>query len=112
MKNFTNYVDYDKKENLKMGSKLVHGALGTEPLTGSVSFPIFQTATFRFRGLEDSLGYDYTRCQNPTIEELERTMAILEEGTEGFRQQAGGYYPGGAPAGRGHSAEQPVQPAP
>lgn len=89
MKNFTNYVDYDKKENLKMGSKLVHGALGTEPLTGSVSFPIFQTATFRFRGLEDSLGYDYTRCQNPTIEELERTMAILEEGTEGFALSSG-----------------------
>lgn len=89
MKNFSNYVDYDKKENLKMGSKLVHGALGTEPLTGSVSFPIFQTATFRFRGLEDSLGFDYTRCQNPTIEELERTMAILEEGTEGFALSSG-----------------------
>ena len=89
MKNFTNYVDYDKKENLKMGSKVVHGALGLEPLTGAVSFPIFQTATFRFRGLEDSLGFDYTRCQNPTIEELERTIAILEEGREGFAFSSG-----------------------
>lgn len=89
MKNFSNYVDYDKKENWKMGSKLVHGALGTEPMTGAVSFPIFQTATFRFRALEDSLGFDYTRCQNPTIEELERTMAILEEGTEGFALSSG-----------------------
>lgn len=80
MKNFTNYEDYDKKENLHFGSKAVHGALGTEPLTGSVSFPIFQTATFRFRGLQDSLGFDYTRLQNPTIQELERTLAILEEG--------------------------------
>lgn len=89
MKNFSNYVDYDKKENLKMGSKLVHGALGSDPMTGAVSFPIFQTATFRFRALEDSLGFDYTRCQNPTIEELERTMAILEEGTEGFALSSG-----------------------
>lgn len=80
MKNFTNYEDYDKKEHLHFGSKAVHGALGTEPLTGSVSFPIFQTATFRFRGLQDSLGYDYTRLQNPTVQELERTLAILEEG--------------------------------
>lgn len=80
MKNFTNYEDYDKKGHLHFGSKAVHGALGTEPLTGSVSFPIFQTATFRFRGLQDSLGYDYTRLQNPTIQELERTLAILEGG--------------------------------
>lgn len=89
MKNFTNYKDYDKKENWKMGSKLVHGALGGDPITGSVSFPIFQTATFRFRALGDSLGFDYTRCQNPTIEELERTMAMLEEGTEGFALSSG-----------------------
>lgn len=78
MKNFTNYEDYDKKEHLRFGSKAVHGALGTEPITGSVSFPIFQTATFRFRGLQDSLGFDYTRLQNPTVQELERTLAILE----------------------------------
>lgn len=89
MKNFSNYKDYDKKENWKVGSKVVHGALGGEPITGSVSFPIFQTATFKFRGLGDSLGFDYTRCQNPTIEELERTMAILEEGTEGFALSSG-----------------------
>lgn len=78
MKNFTNYEDYDKKDHLRFGSKAVHGALGTEPITGSVSFPIFQTATFRFRGLQDSLGFDYTRLQNPTVQELERTLAILE----------------------------------
>lgn len=89
MKNFSNYVDYDKKENWKEGSKLVHGALGSDPMTGSVSFPIFQTATFRFRALGDSLGFDYTRCQNPTIEELERTMAMLEHGTEGFALSSG-----------------------
>lgn len=89
MKNFTSYKEYDKKENLKIGSKLVHGACGGDPLTGSVSFPIYQSATFRFRALEDSLGYDYTRCQNPTIEELERIMAILEEGTEGFAFSSG-----------------------
>ena len=71
MKNFSNYKDYDKKEDWRIGSKVVHGALGGEPVTGSVSFPIFQTATFKFRGLGDSLGFDYTRCQNPTIEELE-----------------------------------------
>ena len=35
MKNFSNYTDFDTKENLHFESKAVHGALGTEPLTGS-----------------------------------------------------------------------------
>ena len=43
MKNFSNYTDYDKKDNLHFESKAVHGALGTEPLTGAVSMPIFQS---------------------------------------------------------------------
>ena len=47
MKNFSNYTDFDTKENLHFESKAVHGALGTEPLTGAVSMPIFQAATFR-----------------------------------------------------------------
>ncbi len=89
MKNFTNYKEYDKKENLKMGSKVVHGAVGHDPFTGSVSFPIFQTATFRFRALQDSFGYDYTRLQNPTVEELERTLAMLENGTHALALSSG-----------------------
>ena len=32
MKNFSNYTDFDTKENLHFESKAVHGALGTEPL--------------------------------------------------------------------------------
>ena len=43
MKNFSNYKDYDLKENLHIESKVVHGALGSEPLTGAVSMPIFQS---------------------------------------------------------------------
>ena len=35
MKNFSNYTDFDTKENLHFESKAVHGALGTEPLTGA-----------------------------------------------------------------------------
>ena len=38
MKNFTNYNDFDRKENLQFESKVVHGALGHEPITGAVSF--------------------------------------------------------------------------
>ncbi len=89
MKNFSNYNDYSRKEDLKFESKAVHGALGHDPMTGAVSFPIFQTSTFRHKGLGESTGYDYSRLQNPTRQELERTMAILEEGLEGFALSSG-----------------------
>lgn len=83
------YEKYDRKENLHFDSKVVHGGLGCDPISGAVSFPIFQTATFRHREFGVSTGYDYTRLQNPTRQELERTMAILEEGTEAFAFSSG-----------------------
>ena len=83
------YEFYDNKENLCFDSKVVHGALGCDPVTGAVSFPIFQSATFRHKSFDVSTGYNYTRLQNPTRQELERTMAILEEGTEGFAFSSG-----------------------
>lgn len=89
MKNFTNYNEFDRKENLHFESKVVHGALGHEPITGAVSFPIYQTATFRHKALGESTGFDYSRLQNPTRQELERTMAILENGLEGFAFSSG-----------------------
>lgn len=89
MKNFNNFNDYSKKENLHFESKAVHGALGNDPMTGAVSYPIYQTATFRHVALGQSTGFDYSRLQNPTRQELERTMAILEEGIEGFALSSG-----------------------
>lgn len=89
MKNFSNYREFDTKEYLHFASKAVHGALGTEPLTGAVSMPIFQSATFRHPELGNSTGFDYSRLENPTRQELERTMAILEGGIKGFAFSSG-----------------------
>ena len=89
MKNFSNYNDFSRKEDLHFESRAVHGALGNDPITGAVSFPIYQTSTFRHVALGQSTGFDYSRLQNPTRQELERTMAILEEGVEGFAFTSG-----------------------
>ncbi len=89
MKNFNDYKLADRKENLKFESKVVHGACGTDPITGSMSFPIYQTATFKHHSIEDKSGYNYARCINPTREELERTMCILEEGNRAFAVNSG-----------------------
>ena len=89
MKNECYYDDFSRKEGLAFDTKVVHGGMGCDPITGAVSFPIFQTATFRHRAFGISTGYDYTRVQNPTRQELERTMAILENGLEGFAFSSG-----------------------
>lgn len=89
MKNFSNYTDFDTKENLAFDSKVVHGALGTEPLTGAVRMPIFQAATFRHPEFGQTTGFAYSRLENPTRLELERTMAILEGGIRGFAFSSG-----------------------
>lgn len=62
-------------------TQLVHGVRGFDEKTGAVSFPIYQSATFRHPGLFESTGYDYSRTQNPTREELEDTIASLEKGS-------------------------------
>jgi len=78
-----------KKDNLCIETKLVHGYRGFDPQTGAVSFPIYQSATFRHPGLYQTTGYDYSRLQNPTREELENTLARLESGIAGFAFSSG-----------------------
>ena len=68
-------------------SKLVHAGGITDAL-GSAVTPIYQTSTFSFRDADhgarcfsgEEKGYIYTRLGNPNIEELEVTVAQLENG--------------------------------
>ncbi len=89
MKDSKDYKNFDRKENLKLASKVVHGALGVDPETGALSFPIYQAATYKHKSIDKQEAYNYSRCINPTREELERTMTILEEGTRAFAVNSG-----------------------
>jgi len=80
--------DGDGKK-LNIETRLVHGCKGFDPHTGAVSFPIYQSATFRHPGLYQTTGYDYSRLQNPTREELENTVACLEDGKYCFAFASG-----------------------
>jgi len=60
----------------------------TEP-TGAISYPIYQTATFAHPGVGESTGYDYSRLQNPTREQLEKVVATLENGHEAVAFSSG-----------------------
>lgn len=57
--------------------------------TGAISYPIYQTATFAHPGVGKSTGYDYSRSQNPTREQLEKVMASLESGTDALAFSSG-----------------------
>lgn len=62
---------------------------GWDKTTGSVSVPIYQTATFRHPGLGKSTGYDYSRSENPTRSVLEDAIARMDGGVSGFAYASG-----------------------
>ena len=57
--------------------------------TGSVTMPVYQTATFRHPALGRSTGFDYSRSGNPTRQVLEDTLARLDGGARGFAFSSG-----------------------
>ena len=56
---------------------------------GAIRYPIYQTATFAHPGVGMSTGYDYSRSQNPTRENLEKIVASLENGTDAIAFSSG-----------------------
>ncbi|MCL2388342.1 MAG: PLP-dependent aspartate aminotransferase family protein [Defluviitaleaceae bacterium] len=58
----------------------VHGSSKKYDTTGAICVPIFTSATFAHPSVGESTGFDYSRTQNPTRENLEHTVASLEGG--------------------------------
>ncbi len=56
---------------------------------GALSYPIYQTSTFVHKEVGVSTGFDYSRLQNPTREQLERTVASLEKGKRALAFSSG-----------------------
>lgn len=77
-------------------SKLIHAG-GFHDVNGSAVMPIYQTSTFSFQSADhgaacfagESDGYIYTRLGNPNINELEKTLAELENGFGGIATSSG-----------------------
>ena len=75
-----NYKDFD--------SALIHGGISSDPYTGSVNVPIYQTSTFKQR-ISGDFKYEYSRTNNPTREALEALIAELDGGRKGFAFASG-----------------------
>lgn len=64
-------------------TNLIH-SIPVDELTGSISVPIYQTATYVQEAPGVNKGYDYGRSNNPTRAALEKIVAQLEGGKAGF----------------------------
>ena len=68
----------------------IHGGYDGDPTTKAVAVPIYQTAAYEFDSAEHAIhlfeeagrgpGYRYSRLSNPTVDVLDRRMAMLEGG--------------------------------
>src|SRR4249919_3226767 len=67
----------------------LHAGQEPDPATGSIITPIYQTSTYVQDELGKHKGYEYARTQNPTREALERNVAAIEGGVEGFAFASG-----------------------
>lgn len=64
-------------------TQLLH-SIPSDPLTGAISVPIYQTSTFVQDAPGENKGYDYARTGNPTRSTLEMLIAKLENGSHGI----------------------------
>jgi cystathionine gamma-synthase len=74
---------------MKIESRLAQIGSLSEPVTGALSYPIYQSTCYRHPELGKSTGFDYTRTKNPTRSVLEEAIAQLESGDAGFASSSG-----------------------
>jgi cystathionine gamma-lyase len=69
---------------MKFATRVIHGGLQPDPLTGAVATPIYQTSTFARQSPGVHKGFAYARGGNPTRQALENSIACLENGRYGL----------------------------
>ena len=63
---------------MEFATRTIHAAQPSEPGTGALVAPIFQTSTFEQDAPGEHRGFDYSRTNNPTRARLEAVLADLE----------------------------------
>jgi cystathionine gamma-lyase len=63
---------------MKFATKSIHAGQPSEPETGALVAPIFQTSTYEQEAPGHDKGFSYSRTNNPTRQRLETVLAELE----------------------------------
>ncbi len=82
---------------MKRETIAVHGGYESDPTTGAVAVPVYQTVAYAFDSADHGAalfnleveGYRYTRISNPTNVVLEKRVAALEGGIEALSVSSG-----------------------
>ena len=65
-------------------TRAIHAGQPSDPQTGAVMVPIYQSSTFAQEGIGRHKGFEYARTGNPTRAALEACLASLEGAAFGF----------------------------
>jgi len=76
-------------ERARFSTICIHAGQEPDPSTGAIITPIYQTSTYVQEALGQHKGYEYGRTQNPTRMALERNLAAIEAGVDGFAFASG-----------------------
>jgi cystathionine beta-lyase/cystathionine gamma-synthase len=63
---------------MKFATRTIHAGQPSEPETGALIAPIFQTSTYEQEAPAHDKGFSYSRTNNPTRQRLETVLADLE----------------------------------
>jgi cystathionine gamma-lyase len=63
---------------MKFATRTIHAAQPSDPHTGALIAPIYQTSTYEQDAPGEHRGFDYSRTNNPTRQRLESVLADLE----------------------------------
>ncbi len=63
---------------MHVATRAIHSSQPSDPSTGALIAPIYQTSTFEQESPGVNLGFDYSRTNNPTRRRLEDVLADLE----------------------------------
>jgi len=76
------------RDEWSFSTNQIHAGQEPDPVTGSISLPIYQTTAYQFRNAKHAaglfalteFGHSYTRISNPTQEAVEKRLTVLEGG--------------------------------
>ncbi len=75
---FSRITRMKKQKQFGFATRAIHCGQEPDPLTGSVTVPIYPTSTYVQQGIGENKGYEYSRVSNPTRTRLEENLAALE----------------------------------
>src|SRR5207244_1194988 len=74
---------------MRFSTRAIHAGQDPDPLTGSVTVPVYLTSTYQQPGPGKEGKYVYSRTANPTRTALEECLASLEAGRHGLAFSSG-----------------------